>query len=60
MDYSTRQEPLEEGPRVSLNVTLAPSIIKELGSICAGNRSAAIEKLVREHVLRTSPEIDAA
>lgn len=60
MDFSTRQEPTEEGPRVPLNVTLTPSIIRELGAISGGNRSAAIEKLVREHIARTRSETDAA
>jgi hypothetical protein len=53
MDHATRQAPLEEGRRISLNVNLAPDILRELALISGGNRSAAIEKLVREHVART-------
>lgn len=36
-----------------MNVNLAPSILLELAKIAGGNRSAAIEKLVRDHVART-------
>jgi hypothetical protein len=61
MYHETRQKPLKEGRRISLNVNLAPDIIEELGAICSGNRSAAIEKLVRDHLARTrDPELTPA
>lgn len=53
MYHATRQEPLKEGRRISVNVNLAPQILLELAKIAGGNRSAAIEKLVREHIART-------
>lgn len=53
MYHETRQKPLKEGRRISLNVNLSPEIIDELGAIAQGNRSAAIEQLVREHIART-------
>jgi hypothetical protein len=60
MDHSTRQEPLENGRRVPITVNLAQEVIDELAAIAGGNRSAGIEKLVREHIARTRPESDAA
>lgn len=56
MDHSARQEPLESGRRVPITVNLAPYIIEELAAISGGNRSKAIEHLVREHIARTRPE----
>jgi hypothetical protein len=53
MYHETRQKPLKEGRRISLNVNLDPEIIEVLAAICSGNRSAAIEKLVRDHIART-------
>jgi hypothetical protein len=52
MYHATRQPPLKEGRRISVNVNLAPSVLLELSKIAGGNRSAAIEALVREHVAR--------
>jgi hypothetical protein len=61
MDQSTRRRRLETGRRISLNVNLDPEVHHELGRICDGNRSAAIEALVREHLKRTkAPEPNAA
>lgn len=61
MYHETRQKPLKEGRRISLNVNLDPEVIDALGEICSGNRSAAIEKLVRDHLARTTrPESNAA
>jgi hypothetical protein len=59
MDNETRRLP--EGRRISLNVALKPDVHAALGDICNGNRSAAIEKLVEQHLERTrNPEsIDA-
>lgn len=54
MYHATRQEPLKEGRRISVNVNLSPQVLLELSKISGGNRSAAIEKLVRDHVIRTS------
>jgi hypothetical protein len=53
MDYSNRQEPLEQGRRISLNVNLSPDILEELAKIADGNRSKAIEILVRQHIARS-------
>jgi hypothetical protein len=50
MDHSNRQAPLRRGRRIYLNVNLAPDILHELGKIAGGNRSAAIEQLVRQHI----------
>lgn len=53
MDYSTRRPPL--GPyikRIPLNVTLSPKTHEHLALIGDGNRSAAIEILVEEHMKR--------
>ena len=52
MDYTNRQPPRPGVRRIALNVNLSPEIHAELGQIAAGNRSAAIELLVREHVTR--------
>jgi hypothetical protein len=52
-----RRPRLEEGRRISINVNLSPRIHHELGRICNGNRSAAIERLVEDHLkrMRESP-----
>jgi hypothetical protein len=53
--------PIRRGRRIALNVTLAPETIETLARIGEGNRSAAIEELVRLHrrrelaVPRTEP-----
>lgn len=60
MYHPTRQERLKEGRRISVNVNLAPAIIAELAKIAEGNRSKAIEQLVRSHVARGRPELSAA
>lgn len=52
MDYTNRSARLSGVRRIALNVNLSPEIHAELGQIAAGNRSAAIELLVREHVKR--------
>ena len=54
MYHAARQEPLKDGRSgKSINVTLSPSIVEQLETIsCGGNRSAAIEKLVRDHIAR--------
>lgn len=45
-----RRAPLSKGRRISLNVNLSPEIHRELGKLCKGNRSAAIESLVLWHL----------
>jgi hypothetical protein len=61
MDQSTPRRRLANGRRIVINVNLDPDIHQALGKICDGNRSAAIEALVREHLKRIkSPETDAA
>lgn len=52
MDQSNRSAPLKKGRRIPLNVNLRPDIYRELGRICNGNRSAAIEALVTRHLDR--------
>ena len=42
-----------------LNVTLSPHIVRALAKIGGGNRSAAIEKLVDEHLERQQTLADA-
>jgi hypothetical protein len=56
MDLSTRRAPLPRGRRLSLNVNISPDVHRELGKLCGGNRSAAIEELVRRHVERLRAE----
>jgi hypothetical protein len=52
LDNSNRSEPLKKGRRIPITVNLAPDIHRELGKIEGGNKSAAIERLVREHIAR--------
>jgi hypothetical protein len=52
MNISTRSAPLRRGRRISLNVNLAPDVHRELGRIAKGNRSAAIELLVRDYIAK--------
>jgi hypothetical protein len=52
MDHSTRRAPLRKGRRIPLNVTLSPDIHRDLAKLEKGNRSAAIEMLVREYFER--------
>jgi hypothetical protein len=44
---TTRRMPIARARRIALNVTLAPETIEVLGRVGQGNRSAAIEELVR-------------
>jgi hypothetical protein len=45
---------------MNLNVNLEIETIRALEAICNGNRSAAIEALVREHLERNRPaSVDA-
>lgn len=61
MDTSARRAPLPEGARrIPLNVTLDPQTHRELGRIGQGNRSAAIEKLVRHYLAHTAPLTEPA
>ena len=53
MDISTRRAPLARGRRICLNVNISPETHRALGKIAGGNRSAAIEELVRGHLERT-------
>lgn len=59
MEPSSRQPRLPKGRRISLNVNLSPRAHLELGRICNGNRSAAIERLVDEHLKRHTAQLDA-
>jgi hypothetical protein len=56
MYLTKRRERLQQGRRIALNVNLSPEIHRELEFICNGNKSAAIEFLVREHLLRRRTE----
>ena len=62
MDIETRRAPLPNGGRrLSLNVNLELATIQALEHIAGGNRSAAIEALVREHLKRVQhPESASA
>jgi hypothetical protein len=44
---TTRRMPIRRARRTALNVTLAPETIEVLARLGEGNRSAAIEELVR-------------
>jgi hypothetical protein len=51
MDSLIRRPRLPRGKRrIPLNVNLTPEIHRELGRIAGGNRSAAIEQLVRQYL----------
>jgi hypothetical protein len=51
MDSLIRRPRLPKGKRrIPLNVNLTPEIHRELGRIAGGNRSAAIENLVRQYL----------
>jgi metal-responsive CopG/Arc/MetJ family transcriptional regulator len=51
MDALIRRPRLPKGKRrIPLNVNLTPEIHRELGRIAGGNRSAAIENLVRQYL----------
>ena len=52
MDNTNRRAPLRKGRRIPICLSLSPETHRELGKICAGNRSAAVESLVRDHVER--------
>jgi hypothetical protein len=52
MDYDNRRARLPKGRRINLNVNLDPEIHSALGLLCGGNKSAAIETLVRQHLER--------
>lgn len=58
MDIDTRRPPLAKGRRIALNVNLDPAIHRELGKIAHGNRSAAIEQLVRDYLARRATAAD--
>lgn len=59
MDNSNHRPRLRKGRRMPLNVTLSPHIVRALAKIGGGNRSAAIEKLVDEHLERQQTLADA-
>jgi hypothetical protein len=54
MDISSRRPPLKKGRRIALNVNISPETHRALGKISNGNRSAAIETLVRQHLDRAT------
>jgi len=43
----TRREPLLRGRRIALTITLDPQVLAALGVIGEGNRSKAVETLVK-------------
>lgn len=47
MNQSIRRQPLASGRRIPLTVNLEPQLHRELGLIGQGNRSKAIETLVK-------------
>ena len=51
MNQLTRSARLPRGRRrISLNINIDPELLRELGRIARGNRSAAVEELVRRHI----------
>ena len=52
MDISSRRAPLKRGRRIPLCVSLDPDTHKGLEKIARGNKSAAIEQLVRDYFAR--------
>jgi hypothetical protein len=55
MDSISRRARLSKGRRIPLCVSLSSQTIRDLGKIARGNRSAAIEQLVREYHARRAP-----
>lgn len=53
-NHSTRRAPLRRGRRIPICVSLSPETHEALLKIEGGNRSAAIEKLVKEYHARPS------
>jgi hypothetical protein len=47
-----RKRKLPKGRRIVINVNLSPEVHEALAHICHGNRSAAIEVLVHQHLAR--------
>jgi len=61
MDHANRRPRLPKGKRINLNVNLDPEIHSALGLLCGGNKSAAVEALVRQHLERLkTPQPDIA
>jgi hypothetical protein len=58
MDKPGRRAPLPKGRRICLNVNLSPEIHRELGKLCGGNRSAAIEALVARYLAERVAKVD--
>ena len=58
MSLQNRRAPLPKGRRISLNVVLSPEIHRELGKLCGGNRSAAIEALVARYLAERVAKVD--
>jgi len=56
MDVFTRRAPLRRGRRIPVNLTLSPETHRELAKLGRGNRSAAVEELVRRHLLERAQE----
>jgi len=59
IDYGHRRAPLRRGRRIPLNVNLSPETHKELHRIGEGNRSAAIEDVVRWYTEHRARELAA-
>jgi hypothetical protein len=52
MDTHKASRRLKYGRRIAINVNLTPEIHEQLFALGKGNRSAAIEELVKRHVAR--------
>jgi hypothetical protein len=52
MDSSNQRPKLRRGKRVPVNLTLSMATYRALAKIGAGNRSAAVDQLVTEHLER--------
>jgi len=59
IDYVHRRAPLRRGRRVPLNVNISLETLKELSRIGEGNRSAAIEDVVRWYSEHRARELAA-
>ena len=52
MDIATRRAPLKKGRRLAVTISISPETHKGLAKIAKGNKSAAIEQLVRDYFAR--------
>lgn len=58
MNIERRRAPLRKGRRIPICLSLSPDTHRALAKIADGNRSEAVEQLVREHVERLAPILE--